>query len=175
MPPPLLAEVFPLMVLLIMLTVPLELETPPPPPADKLAELPLMVLLVTLTVPARLLLKMPPAALLPAALPLITQLLTFTVPSLFVRRPAPAVLPPEMVSPLKVTLMLPLETVKMRKSGGPPPVLRCTVRRAAPGPLMLTLPVIVGKAPFAPSSRIVLPLSEGSKLIVSSVGELLAS
>src|SRR5438445_12683758 len=83
MPPPLLALEFPLMVLLVTLTVSVRvldiwngwvLKMPPP----RAAELPLMVLLVVFTVPVPQL-EMPPPVLVGAELLLMMELVIFIV------------------------------------------------------------------------------------------------
>ncbi len=93
--------------------------------------LPLTVLFVSASVPP--LLKMPPA-LLDAVLPLTVVFVRVSVPELKTAPPA-ATLPPDMLKPAMLTLILG-SMVKMRKLD---PLLRCTVSRFAPGPLMLTL------------------------------------
>ena len=109
-------------VLLVMLIVPLlKLKIPPPKPPG--AELLLIMLSVTLTVPV-LPLSMPPPVI--AELLVSVLVMTLTVPVSLLRMPLPPPLFPfEMVNPETVTTPgLGTVTLKMRKLGVPPTVLR---------------------------------------------------
>src|SRR5260221_4451377 len=86
-----------------------------------------------------------------AALPETTLLLSVKVPELRIPPPAldgktlPVTFPLDTVKP-DITTVFPELMVKMRKFGVPPAVLRCTVSRLVPGPLMLTLVARLGNA-----------------------------
>src|SRR5215831_19203735 len=134
----------PLMVLFVTVSTPLiskpSLKMPPPPRLPK-ALLSLMVLFVTVTAPR--LLKMPPPPLPPKALlPLMVQLVTVSVPLLKmpppegVQKQASGVCPLVIVSPEMVTVT-PELMVKMRNSGVPARLLRSTVSRFGPGPVIV--------------------------------------
>src|SRR5712691_11081062 len=106
------------------------------PPAVS-AELPLIVLLVRFTVPPPEF-KMPPPKF--AELTEIAQPLTVKLPPLKMPPPRlrPDRSPPVMVRPEMVTLKLPEEIWKMPNLGIPGPMLlRWTVNRLAPGPLIV--------------------------------------
>src|SRR6266404_5268034 len=115
-----------------------ELERPPPKPLG--AVLPLTVQFIRVSVP-RLSTPPPLPPALPALLPLTVLFVRVRVPWLKMPPPLAALaLPPDMVKPEMLTVARPI--LKMRKLGPP---LRCTVRRLAPGPLMLMLWLISGR------------------------------
>src|SRR6266581_1352622 len=107
----------------------------------------------------------------------MVQFVIFTVPVLRLRMPPPPLpksgaFPLEIVKPEIVTLKLPEAILKMRKSGVPPAVLRCTVNPFVVAPSIVRL-LSINNSPLV--SVIVLFAGREKTILPSGIALLIAA
>ena len=175
-PPPESLAALPVILLRSTLTLPELVLIPPPSPV--VAVLPLIMLPVIVKSPRKL--KIPPPSPL-AVLPLIAISVTVNVSQLRIAPPASLVCPPVRVSPAMETVLcdalLLSSILKIRDR-----LSASMVSRSAPGPVIVTSPVIASSVPARvivsaiASLKLVPPSAEPSpNVIVSAPGFALAS
>src|ERR1700686_438402 len=174
MPPPRLLALFPVTVLFLIKTVTVPFSVTlllMPPPLPLL--FPEMVLLAIAKTPEFERPPPEPAAVFPETMALVSvNWPEFEIPPPKPAARVPAALPREIVKPEIATDLAEL-IVNTRKFPVPGAVLRCTVRRPGPGPMMLTLWFILGSAlakliaPVTPLKSITIGPHEACEFAVS--------